>query len=118
MLIDTTNYNPPKPPEPPEIPKVDARIIKTTAFRDRFTFMEKARIDLASLDNPQDTQDNRLRAAGLRASMKDLELRPEVDLDSPGLRSRLQILQGMNLLDSESRIDEILSAPIELSERP
>lgn len=106
MLIDTTQ----------NLLQPD-RKITPQAFRNRFTFMEKAKIELASVDVPTDPQEKRLQAAGLRASLRDVDNAPTVNLDSPGLRSRLQILADLNLLDSPNRIDEILNNPIQPEER-
>ncbi len=101
------------------IPPVDTRPrhITKLAFRNRFTLAEKAAMELAALDNPQATLQERSQSALLRAMMKDLEVATFIDLDRVETREGVETLETFGLL-GEGRASEILNGPISESDRP
>lgn len=86
------------------------------AFSDRFTLTERATIDFASIDDPTATLSERMQAATLRTHMADLIKAEYVDLELPALATGLATLEALGLIGA-GRAAEILSAPIEESER-
>jgi len=63
------------------------------AFENRFTVPELIAIDLASVDNPQGTAEQRQFAAALRVERRLLEIASYVDLTHP------EIIQGVRQLE-------------------
>lgn len=101
------------PPAPP------VRHITVRAYRARFTPTERARIELAMLDDPAGTDEQRDAAAGLRAQMRDLESAGYVDLDDMALtRTPTAHLEAAGYLDAPGRAVNILDAAVQTSERP
>lgn len=94
-----------------------SRKITVLAFRNRFTSDEKVTIDMASIDNPATTQQQRLLAASIRVSNKDLDVASFVDLDRPDTRSGVIALEQYGII-SAGRALEILDAPTTLIELP
>src|SRR5574337_772912 len=94
------------------------RHITPVAFRNRFSSSEKARLELAATDNPQAQQADRLAAAALRASLRDVESASYIDLDRADIRARVQALEAAGLLDAAGRASAILDAEVEPGERP
>lgn len=93
------------------------RRVTVLAFRNRFTLTEKTTIEYVSVDKPNETTEQRLLSATLRALMTDLSTANYVDLDRP------DTINGINLLETYSiigvgRANEILNAPINALERP
>jgi hypothetical protein len=93
------------------------RRITVLAFRNRFTLEEKAAIEFASTDKPNETTQQRMLSATLRALMTDLSTANYVDLN------REDTINGINLLETYSiigvgRANEILNASIDALERP
>ena len=77
-------------------------------FRSRFTLQEKAAIDLASLDNPQASMEQRLIAASLRAMLADQAVAEFIDIGDESTITGVQYLVQVGLL-SEERVQEVLT---------
>ncbi len=77
-------------------------------FRNRFTAVEKAGLELAALDNPAGTMEQRMQAAMLRAYLADLAVAEFVDLDDPTTIAGVNMLETATLL-AEGRAAEILA---------
>ena len=77
-------------------------------FRNRFTLQEKAAIELASLDNPQDSMEKRLEAASLRSMLADQAMAEFVDLGDESTIAGIQYLAQVGLL-TEERAQEVLT---------
>jgi hypothetical protein len=109
--------NPPPPPpyvappyvEPPAPPEI--RRITRLAFRNRFTRLEKIALELAGLDDPAMTTDQRTQAAALRADAADLAAATFVDLDRADTRAGVELLEAAGLLEVDRAL-EILDTPI------
>lgn len=91
--------------------------ITVLAFRNRFTQTEKVTLDLASIDNPSATMQQRQMAAALRVMQQDINAATYIDL------SRSDTIAGVNALESygiigAGRASVILTAPIQDIERP
>ena len=93
------------------------RHITRRSFTNRFTTLEEAAIDLASIDNPAATQEQRIQAAVLRAQRRKVSESPWVDLDLQQTRDGVLALEAAGLLAS-GRALQILDAPIQAHERP
>lgn len=93
------------------------RHITRRSFTNRFTQIEEAAIDLASIDNPSAGQPQRIQAAVLRAQRRKVSESPFVDLDLAQTRAGVQALESAGLL-AAGRALQILDAPIEPHERP
>lgn len=93
------------------------RFITRRSFRARFSQAERARIDLASIDNPSAAPEVRALAAELRASQRDISDSPYVDLDLTRTRQGVQSLEAAGLLDAAGRAPQILDGPIAADER-
>ena len=91
------------------LPQQDASTKLTKLeFRNRFTLQEKAAIDLASLDNPQASMDQRLIAASLRAMLADQAMAEFIDLSDETTIAGVQYLAQVGLL-TEKRAQEVLT---------
>jgi hypothetical protein len=98
----------------PEIVSVKLTVL---AFRNRFTQVEKITIEMAMLDNPAGTMQQRQQAAALRASMADLMAATFVDISRPDTIASIHQLEALGVLGA-GRADQILSTvvqPIELA---
>ncbi len=93
------------------------RYITKLAFRNRFTTPEKVAIEMAALDDPSLSLDQRVQRATLRAYMKDLEAATYVDLDREDTRNGVIALEQMGIL-GEGRSNNILDDEVEPHERP
>ena len=94
-----------------------SRHITVLAFRNRFTTAEKIAIDLASLDNPTASSEQRQFSAMVRVFIKDLDVATFVDLD------RNDTVVGVNTLETygvigSGRANTILTAPVTPIEIP
>lgn len=94
-----------------------SRIITVLAFRQRFTMAEKAAIEMASLDNPLASADDRQQAAALRAYLGDLAVATFVDLARADTIAGVQQLEAFGVL-AAGRAEDILSSPVSWSELP
>ena len=91
------------------LPQQDASTKLTKLeFRNRFTLQEKAAIDLASLDNPQASMEQRLIAASLRAMLADQAIAEFIDIGDESTITGVQYLAQVGLL-SEERAQEVLT---------
>lgn len=99
----------------PEAPQ--PRHITKRAWRARFTKAERVAIEWASVDRADATLQERQMAAALRSDLKDQEQAVYIDLDDPDVADGLQQLVAFGLI-APHRPGEILSAPIQDSERP
>lgn len=91
------------------IPQQDASTKLTKLeFRNLFTLREKAAIDLASLDNPQASMEQRLIAASLRAMLADQAMAEFIDLSDETTIAGVQYLAQVGLL-TEERAQEVLT---------
>lgn len=113
-LWDGQQLSAPQQPEsPPQQPVT--RCITRLAFRNRFTQSEKALLEIAALDNPADSMEQRQQAAALRAYMKDVESATFIDLDRPDTRAGVQALELLGLL-AQGRAAAILDSPVQPEE--
>lgn len=85
------------------------------AFRNRFTAAEKVALEMASLDNPAGTMEQRQQAAALRVYLADVASASFVDLGHPDTRAGVQQLEAWGLL-AAGRALQILDAPIFVTE--
>lgn len=99
----------------PEAPQ--PRHITKRAWRARFAKAERVAIEWASVDRADATLQERQMAAALRSDLKDQEQAVYIDLDDPDVADGLQQLVAFGLI-APHRPGEILSAPIQDSERP
>lgn len=92
-------------------------IITKLAFRNRFTTSEKITIELASIDNPNSTLEQRQQAAMLRVYLTDVNNASYVDLSRTDTRSGVQLLEAYGII-GVGRSSEILDTPPSLTEIP
>lgn len=92
-------------------PQITDKKITVLAFRNRFTQEEKITIELAAIDNPAATMNDRIQSAGLRVALADLATATFIDLSDPRTIAIIQSLAQNNIITSE-RGDEILNSPI------
>lgn len=111
----TDTFSEPPAPEPTPAPTPETKITKL-AFRNRFTLTEKATIELAAIDNPAGTMQQRMMAASLRANFADQRDATFIDLSREDLRGGVEVLEHFGLIAS-GRAIEILDAPIRDEER-
>lgn len=100
-----------------EVVAVQNRQITGLAFRKRFTRAEKAAMELAAIDNPSGTAEERQQAAAMRADLKDNDAATFIDLDDERTREAVQYLEAVGLLN-EGRALVILDAAVQDVERP
>lgn len=96
---------------------IPARAITYWAFRRRFTHAERVGLELAALDDPAASAEQRQLAASVRVYLADAAAAAWIDLDDADARTGVQALESAALLAS-GRSAEILDAPVELAERP
>lgn len=89
--------------------------ISVLAFRNRFTQAEKITMELAALDNPNGTTQQRQLAASLRVMNADLNVASCVDLLRPETRSGVQALETYGIIGA-GRATQILDTPPSLLE--
>lgn len=99
-----------------ELPEVQDRRITVLAFHKRFSRTEKAAIELAAIDNPSGTVEERQKAAAMRADLKDNDAAQFIDLDDERTREGVQYLEAVGLLN-DGRTLEILDTPVQDVER-
>ena len=92
----------------------DTRITRL-AFRNRLTTAEKVMLELAALDNPADTMEQRQQAAALRVYLADVASSSFVDLGRQDTRAGVQQLEAWGLL-AAGRALQILDDPILVTE--
>lgn len=91
--------------------------VTVLAFRNRFTQAEKIAIDLASIDNPNGTTQQRQLAASLRVMNADLAVASFVDLSRADTIAGVQTLEAYGII-GQGRAAAILSTTIQDFERP
>lgn len=92
------------------------KYITKLAFRNRFTAAEKINIELAALDNPTATAQQRQNAALIRVYLKDVDAATFIDLDRQDTKDGVQNLETVGLL-AAGRANTILTAEIQSTER-
>ena len=98
-------------------PQITDKKITVLAFRNRFTQEEKITIELAGIDNPAATMNDRIQSAGLRVAMTDLATAIFIDLADPMTIGIVTTLEQSGIIGA-GRADEILNASILPIERP
>lgn len=98
-------------------PQITDKKITVLAFRNRFTQEEKITIELAAIDNPAATMNDRIQSAGLRVAMTDLATAIFIDLADPRTAGIVTTLEQSGIIGA-GRADEILNASILPIERP
>jgi hypothetical protein len=86
------------------------------AFRNRFTQAEKVAIEIASLDDPAASMQQRAMAAALRSSQQDIAVAQYIEPGSAATIAGVQELETAGLL-APGRAAEILDTPIADNER-
>lgn len=92
------------------------RWITVLAFRQRFTQSEKIALEIAQLDNPAATMQERGQAAALRVLLADVAVATYIDLDRADTREGVEALEAATLL-GVGRAAEILDDEIQAHER-
>ena len=87
------------------------------AFLDRFTDAEAVAIDLASIDDPSGTQQERTGQASIRRYLNKINAATFVDVARDDTIAGVNALESLGLLAS-GRADEILSTNINSDEAP
>lgn len=85
--------------------------ITVLAFRNRFTQAEKITMDLASIDNPSGTIQQRQMAASLRVTSADLSAATYVDVTRPDTIASIQNLETYGVI-GVGRAAQILSTTV------
>jgi hypothetical protein len=91
--------------------------VTVLAFRNRFTQAEKVAIDLASIDDPASSAQQRQFAAMLRVMMTDLSVAKYVDLARADTIAGVQALETYGVI-GQGRAAQVLSTTIQEIERP
>lgn len=106
-----TDFTEPAPTPPGPIPPVVINWkITRFAFRNRFTSAEKVAVEMACLDNPSETQEQRQQSAMLRSMQKDVEAATYIDLKNQDTRNGVQAMETAGLLTA-GRATQILDTP-------
>ena len=90
--------------------------ITVLAFRNRFTALEKATLELAATDNPAATLSQRLQAASVRSYLADLNAATYIDLEREDLQASIEVLEQFGLI-GEGRAVQILSKDVQPIEK-
>ena len=78
-----------------------SRKLSKLGFRNRFTSAEKVALEMASLDNPSGTIQQRQLSATLRVYLKDLETALFIDLDRQDTQYGVNVLVQLGLITSD-----------------
>ena len=105
------------PPEPEPQLQEAPRIVSVLGFRRRFTPAEKAAIEWAAVDRPDQPEAMRMQAAALRATLADQAAAQFIHLDDPATVAGVQGLEALGII-APGRALEILTAPIKTEEIP
>lgn len=97
-------------PEPP----VPVRHITKLAFRNRFTQAEKVMIEIAALDVPTASIQQRSMAAALRASQQDVQVAQYIDLNRPETRAGVQALEAAGLIAAGRALVILDTEPVDV----
>lgn len=87
-----------------------SRHITVLALRNRFTTAEKVAIDLASIDNPAASPEQRQLSAMLRVMNADIAAATYIDLNRPDTRAGVQALETYGII-GPGRALQILDTP-------
>jgi hypothetical protein len=90
--------------------------ITVLALRNRFTQTEKVTLEMAALDNPSATAQQRQLAAGIRVMMADLNVATFVDVTRPDTIAGIHTLETYGLIGA-GRAAQILSTDTLLIEQ-
>lgn len=93
------------------------RRISNLALMRRLTMAERTAIEFSAIDNPNASEQQRLMAAAMRVYLKSWEQADYINLDDADLSAALHALEAAGVL-SAGRADEVLGAPILVSEMP
>lgn len=102
-------------PAQPDEPEVKNNRLSPLAFLRRFTDEERARFERDSVDDPNDPEEKRLKAARLRMYMDDYKLASYVRLDDPRTIAGVKGLEEAGII-AKGRAKEVLQTPIKDSE--
>jgi len=102
-------------PEPQTVPS--PRIVSVLGFRRRFTPAEKAAIEWAAVDRPDQPEAQRMQAAALRATLADQAAAQFIHLEDPATVAGVQGLEALGII-APGRALEILNATIQSEELP
>jgi hypothetical protein len=91
--------------------------ITVLGFRNRFTQSEKIAMEMASIDNPAATMQQRQLAASLRVMQADIAVAKFIDLARPDTITGVQALEQYGII-AAGRANSILTTPITPSETP
>jgi len=100
-----------------ERPVISGSRISKLAFLNRFTDAEYIAIDLASIDNPSATTEQRQGQAMLRMFLSKIDKAAHINLDLQQTKDGVNALAAMGLLTTE-RATTILTDTITSEERP
>lgn len=100
-------------PLPPEADPTVWHLTKL-AFRNRFLQAEKVGIDLASIDNPQASIDQRMLAAALRTHQADMAAATYIDLKRPDTRAGVLVLEQYGLIAAGRAAQILDTLPTEI----
>lgn len=95
----------------------ETRRVSVLGFRRRFTPAEKAAIEWAAVDRPDQPLAQRMQAAALRATLADQAAAEFIDLDDADTVQGVQGLEALGHI-APGRAMEILTAPIQPEELP
>lgn len=96
-------------------PIIETTKITVLAFRNRFTQAEKVTMEMASIDNPSGTMQQRQLAAALRAAATDLAVATYVDVTRPDTIAGIQQLETYGII-GPGRAAQILTTDIQAIE--
>lgn len=96
-------------------PPSASRKITKLAFRNRFTSTEKVSLEMASLDNPAATMQQRQLAAAIRVYLKDADNAKFIDLNRADTEAGVLQLAALGIVTTE-RAGQILNNPIQPEE--
>jgi len=114
---DDAGFTAPESPESEPEPVPQNRIITNYAFDMRFTLEERVAIEMAGMDDPTATMEQRAMAAALRVSQERAKKAQFTDLDNPVVIASVQQMEAGELL-AQGRAAEILDTPVLDEERP
>ena len=104
-------------PAQPEEPKTKNNRLSPLAFLRRFTDEERVRFDLSSIDDPNDPEDKRKRAAQLRMFESDYKLASYIALDDPRTIAGVNGLEALGII-AKGRAKEVLEGEVKPEEMP
>ena len=102
---------------PPQVESAGKRVVSVLAFRRRFTPAERAAIEWAAVDRPDQPEANRIQAAALRASLADQAVATFIEMEDRDTITGVQTIEAAGMIAS-GRAVEILTAPVQPEERP